>query len=128
MSGNEEKNVLIVDDMQAMRAMAKSVVTSLGANVVGEAENGEQGLELYRSEKPDLVLLDIEMPVKDGISTLKAILAEDANANIVMLTSVDNMAVVEDCIFSGARDYIRKDVSPEVIRERLEKELDKIGE
>jgi len=127
MPNDRSPRVLIVDDMQAMRAVANTLVTSLGAEVVGEAENGEQGLELFRSEKPDLVLLDIEMPVKDGISTLKAILAEEPSANIVMLTSVDNMAVVEDCIFSGARDYIRKDISPDVMKERLQKELDKLG-
>ena len=123
-----EKNakVLIVDDMQSMRTVAKTLVTSLGGDVIGEAENGEEGLALFRSEKPDLVLLDIEMPVKDGISTLKAILAEDSSANVVMLTSVDNMAVVEDCIFSGARDYIRKDVDPDTMKARLQKELAKL--
>jgi len=126
MASKDSIRVLIVDDMQAMRAVAKSLALSLGAETVFEAENGEIGLELYRKEKPDLVLLDIEMPVKDGISTLKSILAEDNNANIVMLTSVDNMAVVEDCIFSGARDYIRKDVSPDTMKARLEAEFDKI--
>jgi len=126
MPNDNKPRVLIVDDMQAMRAMAKTLATSLGAEVIGEAENGQVGLDLYLSEKPDLVLLDIEMPVKDGISTLKAILAEDSSANVVMLTSVDNMAVVEDCIFSGARDYIRKDVAPDVMKERLQKELDKL--
>jgi len=126
MPNDNKPRVLIVDDMQAMRAMAKSLATSLGAEVIGEAENGQVGLELFLSEKPDLVLLDIEMPVKDGISTLKAILAEDSSANVVMLTSVDNMAVVEDCIFSGARDYIRKDVVPDVMKVRLQKELDKL--
>ncbi len=126
MSDRGKLRVLIVDDMQAMRAIAKTHVTSLGAEVAGEAENGEVALELYLAEKPDLVLLDIEMPVKDGISTLKAILAEDSNANIVMLTSVDNMMVVEDCIFAGARDYIRKDVNPEEMKLRLQKELAKL--
>ena len=67
------------------------------------------------------------MPVKDGISTLKAILAEDSKANVVMLTSVDNMMVVEDCLFAGARDYIRKDTSPDEMKTRLQKELDKLG-
>lgn len=127
MSEAKQVKVLIVDDMQAMRAMSKSLVTALGAEVVGEAENGQLGFELYCAEKPDLVLLDIEMPVKDGISTLKAILAEDPKANVVMLTSVDNMMVVEDCLFAGARDYIRKDTSPDEMKTRLQKELDKLG-
>jgi len=127
MPGESKTRVLVVDDMQAMRTMASALVASLGAEVAGEAENGEVALDLYRIEKPDLVLLDIEMPVRDGISTLKAILAEDPGANVVMLTSVDNMMVVEDCIFSGARDYIRKDVDPEEMKGRLQKELDKLG-
>lgn len=127
MSEANPVRVLIVDDMQAMRAMSKALVSALGAQVVGEAENGQLGFELFLSEKPDLVLLDIEMPVKDGISTLKAILAEDPKANIVMLTSVDNMMVVEDCLFAGARDYIRKDTSPDEMKARLQKELDKLG-
>ncbi len=127
MSDQNPPRVLVVDDMQAMRAVAKALATSLGAEIVGEAENGEIGFELYCEHKPDLVLLDIEMPVKDGISTLKAILAEDPGANVVMLTSVDNMMVVEDCLFAGARDYIRKDVDHDEIKSRLASEFAKIS-
>ena len=78
MSEAKQVKVLIVDDMQAMRAMSKSLVTALGAEVVGEAENGQLGFELYCAEKPDLVLLDIEMPVKDGISIVSTNRAGDS--------------------------------------------------
>jgi len=111
---------IIIDDMESMRKMAKVMLGAVGCEIIGEAENGQIGVKLYQEKKPDLVLLDIEMPVKDGISTLKSLLIKDPAANVVMMTTVSNMAVVESCIYAGAKDYIHKDKDPATIKARLE--------
>jgi two-component system, chemotaxis family, chemotaxis protein CheY len=126
MSEKGEPTAIVIDDMSSIRNLNKMLLGSVGCNVVGEAENGELGLQLYLDLRPDLVLLDIEMPVKDGISTLKAILAEDAKANVVMVSTLSNMDVVEDCLFAGAKDYIRKDIAPPTIKARMEEVLSSI--
>ncbi len=127
MTESSARRVLVIDDMGSMRAMTKHLLTSLGCEITGEAENGADGFTRFQVERPDLVLLDIEMPVQDGITTLKMILADDAEANVIMLTSVDSMMVVEDCLFAGAKDFIRKDLPPEALKARLGEELAKLG-
>jgi len=119
--------VIVIDDMHSVRALTKALLTSLGCEVAGEAENGADGVELFKSERPDLTLLDIEMPIKNGIDTLKAILKIDPDAQVVMLTSVDNTFVAEDCILAGAKDYLNKGLSPEDMKARLQVEIDKIS-
>ena len=126
MNDNSKPSVMIVDDLEEIRSMFGAIVKSLGANIVGEAENGEVALEVFRQHRPDLVLLDIQMPVKNGINTLKEILAEDSAANVVMLTSVSDTMVVDDCIIAGAKDYIRKDLELDVIKQRLESAFAKL--
>ncbi len=118
-SEEAKPTAIIIDDMASMRGIARIMLNAVGCDVVGEAENGALGLTLYQDQKPDLVLLDIEMPVKDGVSTLKSILARDKNAYIVMMTTVSNQAVVEACIVAGAKDYIVKDEDPVTVKYRL---------
>ena len=126
MTEKSKPRLLIIDDMQSVRAMVKVLAASVGCEIAGEAENGAEGLEVYKQERPDLTLLDIEMPVKNGIETLKAILKFDQDAQVVMLTAVDNTMVAEDCILSGAKDYLRKDLNPEDMKKRLQEEVNKI--
>ena len=103
------KRFLIVDDSKTYRAIMRELVVSMGHEVVGEAVDGVEAVEKHKELHPDVTLLDIEMPRMVGIDALKAIMADDPEAAIIMLTSVDDMGVVDDCIMSGARDYIRKD-------------------
>ena len=120
MTTPNKPRAIVIDDMRSMRGMSSMLLGTIGCEVVGEAENGELGLQLYLDVRPDLVLLDIEMPVKDGVSTLKAILAEDAKANVVMMTTLSNRDIVDDCLMNGAKDYINKDNGPAEIRSRME--------
>tara|TARA_R110000772_G_scaffold159357_2_gene270525 strand:- start:281 stop:664 length:384 start_codon:yes stop_codon:yes gene_type:complete len=117
------KTAIVIDDMKSMRGLAKVMLKSAGVEVVGEAENGEEGFKLYKSVNPDLVLLDIEMPVMDGMRTLSKILGHDPNAKVVMLTTVSNWNVTEACIHAGAMDYIHKDKDPAIIKQRVEEVL-----
>ena len=103
------KRFLIIDDSKTFREIMREVVQSLGHVMVGEAADGIEGIEKFKQLRPDVTLLDIEMPRMAGVETLKGILAEDPDAAIIMLTKVDDIAVVDECILAGARDYVVKD-------------------
>jgi two-component system, chemotaxis family, chemotaxis protein CheY len=112
-------DVLIVDDEPMMRAVLKLVLESLGANVVGEAQDGKEAIERFQEVSPALTFLDIEMPVKNGFDALKEIMRIDANARVIMLTGNDNTSIAEACIAGGAADYIRKGQTPEQLMAEL---------
>ncbi len=76
--------ILVVDDAAFMRMMIKDILTKNGYEVTGEAENGAVAVSKYSELKPDLVLMDITMPEKDGIQALKDIKANDGGAKVIM--------------------------------------------
>jgi len=100
--------VLIVDDALFMRNMLKEIFVRAGHTVVGEAANGEEAIVRYRELKPDLVTMDIVMPLKSGIEALQQIRAEDADARIVMCSALGQDALVVEAVQSGAKDFIVK--------------------
>lgn len=102
--------VLITDDEAHIRKFVGLVLKRLGQPVIFEAANGQIALDLYQREKPDLVLLDVNMPVLDGVETLAKLKQIDPDAVVVMLTSLANRQTVEECARLGALDYIRKDL------------------
>jgi DNA-binding NarL/FixJ family response regulator len=89
----------------------------MNCEVVGEASNGIEVMELYRQLKPQLLLLDINMPLKAGDEVLKDILQEFPDAFIIMVTSVSDANSVEKCILEGAANYIRKDTPLQEIKQ-----------
>ena len=105
------KKVLLVDDAKLSRKIVGNVVKSLGHEIVGEAENGEVGFAAYKDLKPDLVLSDIEMPILDGFGMVKKIIAHDADANVVMVTSVVNAQFIQKILALGALDAVKKPVN-----------------
>ena len=105
------KRVLLVDDARASRMIIGKIVKKLGHEVIGEAENGELGYELYKELKPDIILSDIEMPVLDGYGMLEKIIAFDKEANIVMVTSVVNAQFIQKILSLGALDAIKKPIN-----------------
>lgn len=107
---------MVVDDIKTMRTVIKMAVTTLGYRVIAEAEDGNQAVALYKEKKPDLVLLDINMPQKNGDVALKEIMAFDPNAVVMMLTSLSDMKTVEACLDLGAVNYIRKDTKEEGLK------------
>ena len=113
MKETSEKNkvrVLIADDEPHIRSLIELIVSSLGAEVIAEAGNGVEALELYRQFSPDMVMLDINMPKLDGISVLKEIMAINPKTLVIMMTSLNAIDVVKECIDLGARNYILKNV------------------
>ena len=120
--------VLLADDEAHVRLFVKAVMTSLGCDVVGEASNGKEAVELFEQTSPDLVLLDINMPVMDGIAALKALRAKSETVAIVMLTSLASAEVVEQVLDAGATYHLRKDLPiaelKDEIRETWQAHLD----
>lgn len=113
--------ILLVDDAAFMRMMLKTTLTQAGYTDLFEAEDGVKAVEVYTAERPDLVFMDITMPNKDGLETLKEIKAIDPNATIVMCSAMGQEAMVMDSIKSGAKDFIVKPFKPERILSTVKK-------
>lgn len=109
MEEKKRPRVVLADDESHIRLFLKGVLKSMNCEVVGEASNGVEAVELYKKEKPDLVFLDINMPLKTGDDALCDILKEFPDAFVIMLTSVADLPTVEKCIGAGAANYILKD-------------------
>lgn len=101
--------VVIADDELHIRLLIKKALTSMNYSVVGEASNGNEAVEMFKKEQPDIILLDINMPFKGGEEALHEIIAISPDTLAIMLTSVSDMESVEKCISAGAANYIRKD-------------------
>lgn len=100
--------ILIVDDACIGRINVRKVVLNAGHEVVGEAENGLQAFRMFLQHRPDLVTMDITMPVMDGIASLKRIIEKDPKAKVIMVSALGQQLKVVDSIKSGARHFIVK--------------------
>jgi len=108
MSDPAQYSVLIVDDLPFMRDLLRGVLEKGGFSVPAEAANGRDGVRQYVLTEPDLVLLDITMPVMDGITALRKILAYDPEAKVVMCSALNEEGLIRRAIQIGARDYVVK--------------------
>ncbi len=120
--------ILLVDDELHIRKFVTLLLKQIGSPKILEASNGEEALALYASEKPDLVLLDISMPVLSGLDTLKQLRAADPEAIVIMLTSLTNRQSVEGALALGAVNYIRKDLPKEEIIQALNETIEGVFE
>lgn len=103
--------VLCVDDALFMRTKAIRLLASHGYEVL-EAVDGADAVDKYFQEKPDVVLMDITMPVLGGIDAVKAIRERDPEAKIVMVTALSQRSMVLEAIRAGARDFVMKPYDP----------------
>jgi DNA-binding NarL/FixJ family response regulator len=100
-----------VDDHPLIRSGLRAVIASEpDMEMVGEAANGEEAIELYREERPDVVLMDLRMPVMDGLTATLAILREFPDAKIVALTTYEGDEDIHRALSAGARGYLLKDM------------------
>lgn len=117
------KKVLIVDDAIFMRMKLKDILEKNDFQVVGEAQNGIEAIEKYKTEKPDLVTMDITMPEMDGVEALKQIKAFDSDAKVVMCSAMGQQAMVMEAIQAGAADFIVKPFESERVIQSLNKAI-----
>lgn len=109
------KTVLVVDDAVFMRTTIKRMLEDQSFNVIGEASNGAEAVEMYRKLLPDVVTMDVTMPGMTGIEAVEAIISEDPNAKIVMVTALGQQKLIVDAIERGAKDFVTKPFNPEQI-------------
>jgi DNA-binding NarL/FixJ family response regulator len=112
---SEAVKVLIADDQALVRAGFRSILEAQGGiEVVGEAEDGRNAIDIARKRKPNVVLMDVRMPDIDGIEATRQILADEGNETaVLMLTTFDLNEYVYDALRAGASGFLLKDVLPE---------------
>lgn len=113
--------VLIVDDSRTSRKILKGIIENCGHEVVGEATNGQEGYDRYVELKPDLVTMDITMPVLDGIEALKKIKGDYADAKIIMVTAAGQKTKMVEAVQSGADEFVSKPFDVDQLTEVINK-------
>ena len=113
--------VLIADDASFMRQMIREIIEPEGYEVVGEATNGMEAVELYLELQPDLVTMDIVMPKRSGIEAVRGILAEDPRAQVVMCSALGQETLVMEALQAGAKNFIVKPFKPEAVLSTLDR-------
>ena len=112
----KDAKVLIGDDSILARKQLKDVLSTMGAVHFIEAVNGKEAVEKYIAEKPDIIFLDIIMPIKDGIHAVQEIIAEDPTALIIIVSSVGTQQQLKSAIEAGAKDFIQKPLNADQIK------------
>jgi two-component system, chemotaxis family, chemotaxis protein CheY len=116
--------VLIVDDSASMRTKIKTMVEKYGFKVVGEAENGIEGVKKYIELQPDIVSLDIRMPKMSGFEALRCILAYDPKAKVIMIAKIRKELIVKRSMEYGAKAFIAKPLDEHEIVKIFYKQLE----
>jgi two-component system chemotaxis response regulator CheY len=112
-------NVLICDDALFMRTMLRGILTAGGCEVVGEADNGRAAVEMYIRLRPDVVLMDMVMPLMGGVEALREIRAFDPNAHVLMCSAMGQRELVDESLEAGARGFISKPFTASQVMEAL---------
>lgn len=116
--------VLLVDDEIHIRKFVGLLLKQLGPVSIVEASNGQEAIARYQQERPDLVLMDVNMPVLDGIGALRALREIDPDAIAIMLTSLASRQIVEEAADLGAVNYVRKDTPKDELLKTLRETIE----
>ena len=114
-------NILIADDNAFMRRMLRDMLERRGYKVIGEAVNGQDAFEKYRLLKPDVVTMDITMPIVSGLDAVKLINTYDPLAKVIMCSAMGQQPLVIQAMQSGAKDFIVKPFKEERVIETLQR-------
>ena len=117
-------NVLIVDDSKVLRMAQRAILEKLGHEVIGEAANGQEGCERYFERRPDVMMIDLAMPVMDGIATIEHIKAHDKDAKILLLTSNANAEKIDEALAKGAAEVLLKPLEEALLEDALSRLLE----
>ena len=100
--------VLIADDSDAIRLVLKDILSIGEHEILAEATDGAEAVDLYKQHNPQILLLDLAMPKKDGLTVVKEVHEYDPNAKIVLITASDDTKTIQQCIEHGASSHISK--------------------
>lgn len=113
--------VLIVDDTSFMRSVIRNIVEEIGYEVCGEASNGYEAVSKYEDLKPDLVILDVIMPEKNGLDALDEIKGLDRDSKVIICSAMGQVDYVKSAVIKGALDFIVKPFDPNVMIDTIMK-------
>ena len=114
------KTLLVVDDALIIREIIKDTAIAAGWEIVGEAGNGQDAIDQYLKLKPSAVTLDLVMPEYDGIHALQGIMAADPEAKVLVVSALDQKAVLQKAFKLGATDFVVKPFKEQQLVESLE--------
>ncbi len=117
------KTILIVDDALFTRMMLRNILNDNGYSAVVEAETGTDAIWAYERWRPDLVIMDINMPEMDGMTAVRNILAFDPEAKIVICSALGEKQLMLEALEVGVKDFITKPFQPSKVMEVVEKVL-----
>lgn len=115
--------VLIVDDSRTSRKILESILSENGFTVIGQACDGNEGVTKYKELKPDIVTMDITMPVMDGVESLRCIKEYDPKAKVVMVTAAGQKNKIIEALKLGVDDFLTKPYEAEEIISTIKKIL-----
>lgn len=113
--------ILIVDDSRTSRKILRGILEGAGNEIVGEATNGQEGYDKYAELKPDVVTMDVTMPVLDGIEALKKIKADYPESKVVMVTAAGQKTKMVEAVQSGADEFVSKPFDADQLKKVIEK-------
>lgn len=119
--GTSMANILIIDDSRTSRKVLKNLLEADGHKIIAEAVNGEEGVSKFIEYTPDIVTMDITMPVMDGIEALKKIREINENAKVVMVTAAGQANKIREAVSFGASEFLAKPFEPEQITEIIKR-------
>ena len=116
----ESAKILICDDSILARKSLTNLLNALGITNIIEAANGQAAVDLFKAEKPDIVFLDIIMPVKDGITATKEIMQINPQTRVIMCSSVGTQTYLKEAIKAGAKDFLQKPVEGATLKQVID--------
>lgn len=100
--------IMLADDSEAIRQVLRDILSIGNHQIAGETMDGDETIEKFDEYRPDLLLLDLSMPKKDGLTVTQEIIEKHPDAKIIVITASDNQEVIKDCIEAGASAHISK--------------------
>ena len=117
---NTNAKILVCDDSILARKSLSAILSGFGYSDINEVSNGEDAVNFCRDNKPDLIFLDIVMPVKDGVTATSEIMEINPASKIIIVSSVGTQTHIKEAIKAGAKDFIQKPLDEELLKQVLE--------